>query len=122
MKTRSEKKFTDLVISMIMNSNQSTQAKEERMKKFFNEHSYYYENLCYNVYYLTMLQGTNVLTVDELGVSYVNLKTKDPQKKYYDILVLNDYSPYCSDVIMHIDIALNHLYELTHADIKAATR
>lgn len=115
MKTRSEKKYADLVISMIMNSDRNIKEKEEAIKAFFNDHSYFYENLCYNVYYLTLLPGTNVLTIDEVGLSYVNLKTRDPEKHYYDILVLNEFSPNCGDVIMHIDLALSHLYDLIYS-------
>lgn len=115
MKTRSEKKFDDLVISMIMNSEISNEAKTERLKLFFKDHSFYYENLCYNVYYLSLLPGTNVLTIDDFGVSYVNLKEAIPERKYYEILVLNDLTPASSDIIMHIDTALNQLYELVHA-------
>ena len=116
MKTRSEKKYADLVISMIMNSNQSLAEKEKSVKNFFINHSYYYENLCYNTYYLTMLPGTNVLTIDEQGISHVNLKDRNPEMRYYDILILNEFSPYCGDVIMHIDVALNHLYDLVRAE------
>lgn len=112
MKTLSEKKYTDLVVSMIMNSDKSNKEKEEALKTFLNDHSYLYENLCYNVYYLTLLPGTNVLTIDEIGLSYINLKTRDIEKHYYDILVLNEFSPNCGDVIMHIDLALSHLHDL----------
>ena len=114
MRTRSEKKYTDLVISMIMSSNKTIAEKEKSIKSFFNNHSYYYENLCYNVYYLTMLPGTNMLTIDEQGVTHVNLRVRDPQTTYYDILTLNEFTPSCSDVIMHIDVALNHLYDLVN--------
>lgn len=101
---------------MIMRSQKSDQEKEALIKTFFSHHSYYYENLCYNVYYLSMLPGTNVLTIDEAGVSHINLVTKEPSKKYYDVLILNEFSPSCNDVIMHIDAALNHLYELLHEE------
>ena len=101
---------------MIMNSNRILAEKEQNVKNFFINHSYYYENLCYNVYYLTLLPGTNVLTIDERGISYVNLKERNPEMRYYDILVLNEFSPSCGDVIMHIDVALNHLYDLVRAE------
>ena len=116
MKTRSEKKYSDLVISMIMSSGKNNTEKTANMKSFFNNHSYYYENLCYNVYHLSLLPGTNTLTIDEQGITYVNLNSKDPDKRYFDILVLNEFTPSCSDVIMHIDIALNHLYEMIQAE------
>lgn len=116
LKTRSEKKFADLVISMIMNSSKDIKEKEQCIKKFFNDHSYYYENLCYNTYYLTLLPGTNVLSIDDMGLSYVNLKNKEPGKIYYDVLVLNEFSPNCGDVIMHIDLALSHLHDLVYAE------
>ena len=112
LKTRSEKKFTDLVISMIMKSNKSMEEKEKCIKSFFNNHSYYYENMCYNVYHLTLLPGTNVLTIDEQGVTHINIQKKDPDMDYFDILTLNEFTPHCSDVIMHIDVALSHLYDL----------
>ena len=116
MRTKSEKKFTGLVISMIMSSHDSHEDKIKRLKSFFNNHSYYYENLCYNTYAMTMLPGTNILSIDDNGVSYVNLKELVPERKYYDILVLNEYSPVCGDVIMHIEAALSHLDELLGAE------
>lgn len=116
MRTKSEKKFADLVISMIVNSPDSNEDKTKRLKAFFNNHSYYYENFCYNAYAMTTLPGTNILSIDDNGVSHVNLKALAPERKYYDVLILNEYSPACGDVIMHIEAALNHLDELLCAE------
>lgn len=116
MKTRSEKKFTDLVIAMIMNSHDSNDNKTKRLKAFFNNHSYYYENLCYNIYSMSTFPGTNILSIDDNGVSYVNLKALQTERKYYDILVLNEYTPACGDIIMHVEAALSHLHDLLNAE------
>lgn len=113
MKTKSEKKYVDLMISMIMHSDDSIEEKERRMKIFFNNHSYFYDNLCDNIYSLLFMSGTNVLTVDDEGNSYVNLHHKKQGKRYYDVLVLNEYSPFCSDVVMLVDLALNYLSEVS---------
>lgn len=112
LNTGNEKKYIDLTVTLIMKSNRSIDEKTECIKSFLNNHTYCYENFCFNVYRLTQMPGTNVLTIDDSGISYVNLTTKDPAKKYYDILTLNEYSPCCSDIIMHVEVALNHLQEL----------
>lgn len=116
--TGNEKKYIDLIATMIMQSNKSDEEKTERIKSFLKNHIYCYENFCFDIYRLTTLPGTNVLTLDDSGISYVNLTEKDPQKKYYDVLVFNEYTPYCGDIIMHVDVALKHLDKLLHDEVK----
>lgn len=117
LKTKTEKNYADIVLTMIMNSADSIEKKERKIKTFFNNQSYYYDNLCDNIYSMIVMKGTNVLTVDELGNSYVNLENRRADKKYYDVLVLNEFSPLCGDVIVLIELALNHLYDLTRAEL-----
>lgn len=110
MKTVHEQKFERLIHSIIDMMAAAESEKEQLIDEFDRHSDVCYDCFCDVVYYLsTAGGGSNTLSVDDRGKSYLNIKNKEKGHIYFDVLTLEDPVPLTQDIILYIDIALKEL-------------
>ncbi len=110
MKTVHEQKFERLIHSII-----DLMAKTEEEKSFLTEQFDQNSGICYDcfcdvIYYISRSSGgSNTLSIDEQGKSHLNIRNKNNEHLYFDVMTLEDPVPLYEDIVLYIDIALNEL-------------
>jgi hypothetical protein len=105
--TREEKKFVDLIITSILK--QYNEGNIGSIKEFFWSAGNRYGDLCDNIYIMTTLPGENRLYVSINGESFINNIPVGYNLPSYEVLTINAASPECHDIIMYIEVVLDHL-------------
>lgn len=105
--TQEEKKFVDLIITAILKN--YTEGKVESIKEFFWTAGNRYESLCDHIHQMTMLPDTNTLYVSINGESFVNNIPANYSLPLFEVLTINEFSPKCNDIIMYVEVVLDHL-------------
>ena len=105
--TKEERMFVDLIITAILKN--YNEGKVESIKEFFWSAGNRYDQLCDNIYKMMMLPGENTLYVSINGESFINSVPAVYPLPLFDVLTTNEFSPQCKDIIMYIEIVLDHL-------------
>ena len=105
--TKEEKKFVDLIITSILNH--YNEGRVGSIKEFFWSAGNRYGDLCDNIYIMTQQPGENRLYVSINGESFINNIPTGYCLPLYEVLTINAASPACHDIIMYIEIVLDHL-------------
>lgn len=105
--TKEEKKFVDLIIDAILRN--YNEGKINSFKEFFWSAENRYESLCDNIYLMTTLPGENRLYVSINGESFVNTIPQGYAFPLFETLTMNEFSPQCNDIVMYIEVVLEHI-------------
>lgn len=105
--TKEEKKFVDLIITAILKN--YNEGKIDSVKEFFWYAGNRYEHLCDNIYKMTTLPGENRLFVSINGESFINTIPNGYSFPLFEVLTINEFSPQCNDIIMYLEVVLDHL-------------
>ncbi|MBQ8248130.1 MAG: hypothetical protein IJZ42_13460 [Lachnospiraceae bacterium] len=105
--TKEEKQFIDLIITSILKN--YNEGKIDSVKEFFWSAGNRYELLCENIYTMTTLPGESRLFVSINGESFINNIPPGYSLPLFEVLTINEFSPKCSDIIMYVEVVLDHL-------------
>lgn len=112
MKSSYEIKFNNTVIAALMCENIVNEEKEKRLQKFVNSAETLYDDFCDNIYYLLdnkkSLKNKNTLYVASDGTSFIDCFSFPKDRFCFPVLIINQYSPDCSDLSTYIETALHH--------------
>ena len=105
--TKEEKKFVDLIITAILKKYHD--GKIDSVKEFFWTAGNRYDQLCDHILEMTTLSGDNTLYLSINGESFINTIPTTYSLPLFEVLTTNEFSPACNDIIMYIEVVLDHL-------------
>lgn len=105
--TKEEKRFIGLIIDAILKN--YNEGKIDSVKEFFWSAENRYACLCDNIYLMITLPGESRLFVAINGESFVNTIPRGYSIPLFEALTINEFSPACNDIIMYIEVVLDHL-------------
>jgi len=110
MKTPQQKKFEKLITAIIL-CEPFVHSRAGVLEDFKSDCERYYDIFCDKVFEVAWLKHQGALMIDERGLAYAEECPNTPHHIYFRILSDEDLKIEADDIIVYIDLALEHLEE-----------